>query len=621
MSQPATQTAALTVGAQYTGNNHCTFTLWAPAVETVAVHIISPDDRLIPMQKDAQGYFRVEADDIAPSTQYFYQFNGKDDRPDPASHYQPQGVHGPSQVINHQSYAWRDENWGGVDLKDYIIYELHVGTFTPEGTFAAVIGKLDYLRDLGITAIELLPLSQFPGGRNWGYDGVHPYSVQNTYGSPDDLRRLVDECHARGIAVILDMVYNHLGPEGNYVAEMGPYFVDKYHTPWGAALNFDDAHSDAVRDFFADSAVFFMEHYHVDALRLDAIHAVFDAGAVHFWQYLTEKVAQFSLEKGRRFYLIAESDLDDVRVIKPREVGGYGFDSQWMDGFHHALHTLLTNEQAGYYADYGSIDHLAKALQEGFVHSGQYSEHRKRKYGNSSAGISGERFVVCSQNHDQIGNRMLGERLAKLVSFEALQLAAATVILSPYLPMLFMGEEYAEDAPFLYFVSHTDPGLVEAVRNGRKAEFASFAWLGETPDPQAEETFKQSKLQWQKQREGRHQSMFQWYKELLRLRKTHAALHNPDKKSLSVNIINGKIIALQRWHERNDFLCLFNFASESVPFRMEGNDHFWHKVLDTQDPEWNNSYAPMPDVVQATDELVMSPHGFVLYQRTLSADE
>lgn len=601
-------------GADYQGNGRCTFTLWAPRIERVELHIISPEERLLPMEKREYGYHYLDVKDIAPGTQYFYRINGND-RPDPASHFQPKGVHGPSQVVDHQAYTWKDTHWQNIPLQETIIYELHVGTFTEEGTFEALGRKLDDLVSLGINAIEIMPIAQFPGNRNWGYDGVHPYAVQNSYGTPEQLKQLVEACHSRGIAVILDVVYNHLGPEGNYLPELGPCFINKYHTPWGAALNFDEGYSDAIRDFFAENAVYWLKNFHIDGLRLDAIHAVFDMGAKHFWQYVNEKVEELSLTTGRRYYTIAESDLNDVKVIRPLESGGYGFSSQWMDDFHHSLHVLLTGEKTGYYVDFGDIKQLAKAFQEGYVYNGSYSEYRKRKVGNSAAGISGEHFVICTQNHDQIGNRMLGERLTAVLSFDALKLAAAAMLISPYVPMLFMGEEYAENAPFQYFVSHTDPGLVEAVRKGRKEEFSAFAWKGEAPDPQSEETFRNSKLQWQLRNQGKHQIMLNWYKELINLRKNSPALHNPSKKCLQVNIVNDQVLAVQRWQGQDDFLCLMNFASKAASFHLEGNDSQWQKALDSSEEQWGGEGSRMPKVMEFSEELALSPYQIVLYRR------
>jgi maltooligosyltrehalose trehalohydrolase len=412
------------------------------------------------------------------------------------------------------------------------------------------------------------------------------------------------------------MVYNHLGPEGNYVTEFGPYLIDKYHTPWGAALNFDEQHADPIRDFFAHSAVYFLEYFHVDALRLDAIHAVFDMGALHFWQYVNQKIAELSEKVGRPFYTIAESDLNDVKVITPLDKGGWGFGSQWMDDFHHSLHSLLTGEQTGYYEDFGQTEHLAKSLQEGFVYNGTYSGYRKRKYGNSSAQFSGEQFVIYTQNHDQIGNRMLGDRLTKTLSFDALKLAAASMLLSRYVPMLFMGEEYAEDAPFMYFVSHSDPGLVEAVRNGRKAEFSAFAWMGEAPDPQSEKTFLDSKLHWHKKDEGKGKVMLEWYKKLIALRKTHPALHNPAKDAVSVNVLSGKVIAMQRWLENSEYLlCLLNCGNEEVTVPLAAYNGTWHKILDASDKFWGGNGKLLPPIVKVADEIKLQPYNVALFQK------
>jgi maltooligosyltrehalose trehalohydrolase len=452
---------------------------------------------------------------IEPGARYVFRLENDRDRPDPASRYQPEGVHGPSEVVDHTAFSWTDKGWSGLALQSMIMYELHTGTFTPEGTFDAIISRLGDLKDLGINAIELMPVAQFPGKRNWGYDGVYPFAVQNSYGGPEGLKRLVNACHARDIAAILDVVYNHLGPEGNYVGEYGPYFTDKYRTPWGNAINFDGSYSDEVRNFFVRNALSWITDYHIDALRIDAIHGIFDYSARHFLRELGEAVHARAGELGRRIYVIPESDLNDVRVISPPELGGYGLDAQWNDDFHHCLHTLLTGEKSGYYKDFGAIDQMERAYRDGFVYSGQYSPFRKRRHGSSSKDRPASQFVVFSQNHDQVGNRMQGERLSSLVSFEALKLAAGCVILSPYLPLLFMGEEYGETAPFLYFVSHSDPGLIEAVRNGRKEEFKAFGWEGEPPDPQDERTFLASELHWEERTKGSHETLLRFYKQLI----------------------------------------------------------------------------------------------------------
>src|SRR6185503_2081252 len=404
-------------------------------------------------------------------------------------------------------FDWQDQTWKGLPLPDYLIYELHVGTFTAEGTFDAAISYLDGLRELGITAIELMPVAQFPGNRNWGYDGVYPYAVQNSYGGPLALKRLVQACHERGLAAILDVVYNHLGREGNYLRELGHYFTDRYRTPWGDAVNFDGPHSDEVRRFFIENALYWITEFHFDALHLDAAHPIFEHSARPFLAELSEAVHRRGEELHRLVYLIPEISMNDVRLILPRQQGGCGCDAQWNDDFHHSLHTLLTGERTGYYQDFGRIEHLVKSLREGFVYTGQDSQYRQRRHGNSARAVPSRRFVICCQNHDQVGNRQLGERLSQLVSFEDLKLAAAVVLLSPCIPLLFMGEEYGETAPFLYFISHSDPDLIEAVRQGRRAEFAAFDWRGEVPDPQDEATFLSAKLRHELRESGQNKML------------------------------------------------------------------------------------------------------------------
>ena len=491
-------------GAKYIGKGLCDFTVWAPFALSVSLKFVAPEQRLVPLKKSERGYWHTRAEGCLPATQYRYLLDGERERPDPASQYQPDGVHGPSEVVDHAAFRWTDSGWKGLPLPSMIMYELHTGTFTTEGTFEAIIPRLGDLKDLGINTIGLMPVAQFPGDRNWGYDGVYPYAVQNSYGGPEGLKRLVNACHQMELAVSLDVVYNHLGPEGNYLWDFGPYFTDRYKTPWGEAINFDGPYSDEVRNYFIANALHWITEYHIDALRIDAIHGIFDFSARHFLQELGEAVRLHAQSVRRDVYVIPESDLNDVRVIRPVEVGGHGLDAQWNDDFHHALHTLLTGERNGYYEDFGKIEHLEKALREGFIYSGEYSPFRKRRHGSSSKDRPGLQFVVFSQNHDQVGNRMRGERLSGLVPFEALKLAAGAVLLAPNIPLLFMGEEYGEKAPFLYFVSHGDKALIEAVRKGRNDEFKHFAWNGEPPDPQDERTFLASKINWEKRRQGEH---------------------------------------------------------------------------------------------------------------------
>ncbi|MDY7033538.1 MAG: malto-oligosyltrehalose trehalohydrolase, partial [Thermodesulfobacteriota bacterium] len=484
----------------------------------------------------------------------------------------------------------------------------------------AIIPRIDDLIHLGINTIELMPVAQFPGERNWGSDGVYPFAVQNSYGGPNGLKRLVNECHQRGMAVILDVVYNHLGPEGNYLWDFGPYFTDQYKTPWGSAINFDDAYSDGVRNFFTENALHWFLNYHLDGLRLDAVHGIVDISARPFLQELGEQVADYSMKAGRRFSLIAESNLNDSKVIKPKELGGYGLDAQWCDDFHHSLHTLVTGEASGYYIDFGRIDHLAKSMNEGFVYSGQFSRFRKRNYGNSSRERPANQFVVFSQNHDQIGNRMLGERMPTLTSFEGLKLAAGATFLSPYIPLLFMGEEYGEETPFLYFISHSDSDVIEAVREGRKEEFKDFLWKEDPPDPQSINTFLQSKINWEKRNKGIHSILLEFYRKLIQMRKAIPALSRLDKEKMTVGRSDEEnVLCMGRQNKDNEaeILCLFNFNKNDVimkalPFQCEGR---WRKILDSSEERWLGPGAILPDFTDQMSNVTLRSQSVVVYQR------
>ncbi|MGI0487528.1 malto-oligosyltrehalose trehalohydrolase [Pantanalinema rosaneae CENA516] len=615
------------LGANYLGDDRCQFTVWGPKLDSAAVLVVSQDHRLEPMTQQDDGYWTLTATNIPPGTRYMYQLNGGESRPDPASHLQPEGVHGASEVVDHQ-FPWTDQDWAGVPLESMIIYELHVGTFTPEGTFDAIVARLPELRELGITAIELMPIAQYPGNhppqlethdhdyRNWGYDGAYVYGVQNSYGGPAGLKRLVNACHQAGIAVILDVVYNHFGPEGNYISAFGPYFTEVYLTPWGSAVNYDDRHSPEVRNFFMQNAVYWLRHYHLDGLRLDAIHAIYDLGARHFLEELSETVATLSAEVGRQLYLIAESDLNDPRIIRPIAQGGYGIDAQWSDDFHHALYALLTGDRSGYYEDFGRCEHLAKAFQQSFVYDWQYSPHRQRYHGKAPKGCATAQFIVCIQNHDQIGNRLMGERLSQLVSFAALKLAAGAVILSPYIPMLFMGEEYGETAPFTYFVSHSDPALIEAVRQGRKQEFAAFHCEGEPLDPEAVDTFLMCKLNWQQRQTGQQQTLWSFYQKLIQLRHTLPTYDQIDGEGLEVNCAEAdRVIWWRRWDDKRQILCLMNFSQHQVTLQSHIKGDRWQKILDSAEEKWLGSGSSLPPEIFSVSSLQLSPQSIALYER------
>jgi len=606
------------LGATPLPDGRCRFLVYAPFARTVEVHLLSPTSRAAPLEGNGAGYHHGIVDGVEAGALYLYRLDGAKERPDPASRRQPQGVHGPSMVTDPGAFRWRDREWRGVPLSSYILYELHVGTYTPEGTFDAVVPRLDSLVALGITAVELMPVAQFPGQRNWGYDGVYPFAVQESYGGPEGLKRLVDACHLRGLAVVLDVVYNHLGPEGNYLSDFGPYFSDRYRTPWGSAVNFDGPCSDDVRRYFHENALYWLREFHVDALRLDAIHGIMDFSASPFLSELAGAVRDLRKEGNRRTYLIPESDLNDARIVTPRDEGGYGLDAQWSDDFHHALHALLTGERDGYYGDFGGIEPMARAFSDGFVYSGQYSVYRRRRHGNRSRHLPAGKFVVFAQNHDQVGNRMRGERLARLVGFESQKLAAGVVLLSPFLPLLFMGEEYGEVAPFLYFVHHGDEALVEAVRKGRKAEFAAFGWEDEIPDPQDEGTFLRSRPNPALRKSGNHALLLGLHRELIRIRKEDPVLSRTDREGMKVTPFereNALVVLRRNGPAQTAAVFHFGDVQATLPLSLPGGP--WEKVLDSSDARWGGPGGAAPEMPdKATDTaLSLRPKSFLLLRK------
>ncbi|MPZ76896.1 MAG: malto-oligosyltrehalose trehalohydrolase [Deltaproteobacteria bacterium] len=498
------------------------FRVWAPNAKTVEVEV---NGSRSPMTAGEHGWWFVEVSLAETNADYAFVLDGGEALPDPRSPWQPRGIHGPSRLVDHESFAWTDRHWQAGPLSAAVVYELHVGTFTAQGTFTAIIDKLDHLVRLGITHVELMPVAEFSGSRGWGYDGADLYAPHHAYGSPDDLKRLVDACHARGLGAILDVVYNHLGPAGNHLARFGPYFTDRYATPWGPAINFDGPDSDEVRRFFCDNALMWLRDYHFDALRLDAVHAIFDTSAVHILEQLVCEVAGLEAQSGRHLVLIAESDLNDPRVVRSQEIGGYGIQAQWSDDFHHALHAVLTGESDGYYADFGSLADLAKALERVYVYDDRYSAFRRRRHGRPPVGVRGHAFLGYLQNHDQIGNRAQGERSSQLMSIGRLKIAAALVLTAPFTPMLFQGEEWGADSPFLYFTDHEDAELGRLVTEGRRREFAAFsAHAEDVPDPQARETVERSKLIWTERDNEPHCELLEWHRRLIELRRKLPAL-------------------------------------------------------------------------------------------------
>ena len=562
------------------------------------------------MTKDRWGYHRVLVGDIDPQSRYLYQLDDSQEFPDPASRFQPDGVHGASQTVDLAAFHWTDGDWRAPSLEESIFYEVHVGTYSPEGSLDSLCAHLPELADLGVTTIELMPIAQFPGSRNWGYDGVYPFAVQNSYGGPLALQRFVNTAHTHGLAVALDVVYNHIGPEGNYLGQFGPYFTDRYKTPWGQAINFDGPQSGPVRRFFIENALFWFEQYRVDVLRLDAIHGIYDFGAFHFLAELENEVQLAGRRFGRDVRLVAESDLNDARVLLPREKGGYGLPAQWSDDFHHSLHTLLTRETNGYYADFGGLYHLASVLREGWFYHGQYSIFRRRRHGNSPRGIRRSHFVVYSQDHDQVGNRACGERLSTLVNFEAQKLAAGMTLLSPFVPLLFMGEEYGEPSPFLYFTSHEDKGLAEAARRGRRRIFSQFGWNNDVPDPQDETTFAKSKLQLHLRDADSHRALRLFYQELIRFRRANHLAADADLKVMESESL--RILTVLKGTPGPSLLMIFNFSTCEVLLPSVVATGYWTTELNSADSQWLGPSDRFPRTVGPTDTIALSGQSFVV---------
>ncbi len=544
--------------------------VWAP--HAGAVDLLLGDARL-PMSRADDGWWHVTCD-VDPAASYAFSIDGGDPRPDPRGLRLPDGPHGWSQLYDPAAFTWSDDGWTGRPLDGAVLYELHVGTFTPAGTLDAAAERLEHLVDLGVDVVELLPLAPFPGERGWGYDGVAPYAVHETYGGPAALQRFVDEAHRRGLAVCLDVVYNHLGPDGNYLAEFGPYLTAKHTTPWGEALNLDDRDSDPVRQWVLDNVVQWLRDFHVDGLRLDAVHELHDDRAEHILEEMSATVDALAARTGRSLWLIAESDRNDPGTVTPRgrgdAVGGVGLHGQWSDDVHHALHVALSRETQGYYRDFADPDALAKVLRTPFFHDGTWSSFRGRRHGRPvDPTLPGWRFVASLQTHDQVGNRATGDRLSALVGPDVLACGAAILLTSPWTPMLFMGEEWAASTPWQYFTDHTDPALAEAVREGRRAEFAAHGWAeGDVPDPQDPATFTRSKLDWEEPSHEPHARMLRWYRDLIALRHDCADLRDPrmDLVRVEWDPATGRFRM-----QRGEHLVLVNLGAEPLTFAAGGS--------------------------------------------------
>jgi maltooligosyltrehalose trehalohydrolase len=594
------------------------FRVWAPLRRRMVLHLVHPREARLEMHRLESGWFELFVEDAGHGTRYWFRPDDEKDLPDPASHFQPEGVHGPSEVVDHAAFGWKTPFWKAHPLREMVIYEVHIGTFTPEGTFEAAIARLPDLAELGVNTLELMPVSQFPGDRNWGYDGVQPYAPQNSYGGPEGLKRLVDACHAHGINVLLDVVYNHFGPEGNYVAEFGPYFTDTYKTPWGSAVNLDGAWCDGVREYLSGNILHWFEHYRLDGVRVDAIHAIYDRNGTHFWHYARARVLERQEALGRRFLMIAESDLNDPKVVRPAEAGGFGFDAQWLDDFHHTLYTLLDPRQRAHYQDFGDLEQLAKAYTDGYVHSGEYVSFRKRRHGASSAGIPGDRFIVFLNNHDQVGNRPGGERMSMLVDFERLKVGAAAILLAPYVPLLFMGEEYGEDNPFYFFSSMGEDALVDSIREGRRREFEDFNWGGGEPrDPFDRATFEASRLDWDKRNHGHHRGLLEWHKALLALRAALPALRFFRKESVRAQVVGRSGLAVYRRSEdeRQEVAIVLNLSGDAMSLPLPGEREWILELDSTQGPWCTPDDLKPPAEIRPSREARLAPWSAQVYLR------
>ncbi len=607
------------LGATRTSDRTVRFRVWAPTPKVVELDLLGDAKRRTTMTPLGEGYVGVDVGDVPPGSRYGYRLDGGPLRADPASRSQPADVEGPSAIVAPEQFVWSDHGWAGIAREQLVFYELHVGTFSSSGTFAGVADRLDALHDLGISAIELLPVAAFPGTRNWGYDGVFPFAVQHSYGGIAGLQQLSDACHARELALIVDVVYNHVGPEGSHLEEFGPYFTAGYRTPWGAALNFDGAGSDHVRRYFLESAAYLVREGHLDGLRVDAIHAIIDPTAQPFLAELADRIHAIGTEQGRLVHMIAESSLNDPRVVLPRVRGGLGFDALWNDDFHHAFHSRVTGERDGYYADFVSPESIPAALRDAFVLTGQYSAYRGRRHGASAGDLGPDHFVVCVQNHDQIGNRPFGERLSALVPFEPLKLAAGFLLLSPYLPLLFMGEEYGETAPFLYFTSHHDPQLGIRVREGRRAGFPGHPNPEKIPDPQSLTTFERSRIDFDRRERPGHRELLDLYRHLLSLRRAlgaRARWRPEDIRSLGPE--NSVVVTFPAPGARPAVVVIYHFGttlgSQLLPF-PEGT---WQRRLDSSDRRWAGPGSRLPDLVDSgsAQRLELNPFSFGVFDRS-----
>lgn len=598
------------VGANFEGNS-CRFAVWAPYHKQVKLFLDAKNE-LLDMQPAGDGYFTLQTTRAKPNDTYLYRLDSAKTKPDPASHYQPKGVFGASAVIDHANYVWSDNAWGGLDLEDLVFYEVHVGAFTLEGAFKSMLPRIKELADFGFNALELMPIVQFSGKRNWGYDGVFPFAVQNTYGEPDDLKALVDECHRRGMALFLDLVYNHVGPEGNCLNDYGPYFPADRLGRWGPKVNLDGDGSLGVRNYFLENTRHWFSLYHIDGIRLDAVFTMHDKSPKHFLAELAEQASFLSEASGRKFHLISESGYHIPEVLASPDLGGYGFNGEWLDDYQHAVFAAITGERRGYYSNYGSMNEVVEALNKGYINVGDELGFKRKVHGKSYGEVPANQLVVFSQNHDQVGNRLLGDRLISIAGLEAAKLAAAMVLLSPYVPLLFMGEEYGETSPFLFFTDFEDKKLIAGVRKGRKSELAAFHWAGKVADPQSLDTYQKSKVNWQLRQSEEGKKTLGYFHALLDLRKN--PLFHPKKNTQikHAKIEKEKILLVQKQNQSSQALVTANFSSTPIEIRFP-YDGEYIKVFDSAAEVWNGKGATLYPVISRGDVLAFSGFNFAVF--------
>jgi maltooligosyltrehalose trehalohydrolase len=573
------------------------FEVWAPFARNMRIRV--SDVRHAMLGPDEQGWWLLELDSAGPGAEYGFEIDDDDQcYPDSRSSWQPRGVNALSSAYNHNAFQWTGSGFHPVPLAASVIYELHVGTFTLRGTFDGAIEKLNHLVELGVTHVELMPVASFAGEFGWGYDGVDLFAAHEPYGGPDGLKRFVNAAHSKGLAVLLDVVYNHFGPVGNYAGKFGPYLTKSHRTPWGGAVNLEEAWSHQVRRFFSDNALMWMRDFHIDGLRIDAVHAFIDRSAIHFLEQLAEETAALGDVLGRSLVLIAESSLNDPRIVTPRESGGFGFDAQWSDDFHRALFAVLDpGTRFGYYADFGSLRQLAKALEKTFVFDGIYSRFRRRSHGRPAAHLSQHRFLGYIQNHDQVGNRVNGDRIGQIAGTDRAKIAAAIVLLAPFVPMLFQGEEWAASSPFQYFADNGDSAIARSVSEGRRREFAAFGLYPESiPAPASRETFERSKLNWNELAQPAHAEMLDWYRRLIRLRRSTPALNNGEPGNTSVSFSEAdKWLCIKRGNVKT--MC--NLGASDFSFALCKDDQIL--LCSRSNLEIHNSTLTLPaDTIAVT---------------------